>query len=96
MSVHDQNAEPAGGISRLGSTSVVQRISVEDTSDLAVCAPPDSEDLRTPGSRPRRLPRLGAGIINDVESRLPWYKSDWIDAWNYRVVPATALIFFAK
>ena len=39
---------------------------------------------------------IGAGIINDIKSRLPWYKSDWTDAWNYRVVPATALIFFAK
>lgn len=42
------------------------------------------------------LPRFGAGIANDVRTRLPWYKSDLIDAWNYRVVPATALIFFAK
>ena len=36
------------------------------------------------------------GIIQDVKSRAPYYASDWTDAWNYRVVPATLLIFFAK
>ena len=40
--------------------------------------------------------RLGRGIRNDIRARAPWYLSDWKDAWNYRVVPATALIFFAK
>jgi hypothetical protein len=39
---------------------------------------------------------LGAGIRQDIRARAPWYLSDWKDAWNYRVVPATALIFFAK
>ncbi|KAF9454840.1 hypothetical protein P691DRAFT_783924 [Macrolepiota fuliginosa MF-IS2] len=40
--------------------------------------------------------RFGAGIIMDIRARGPWYISDWTDAWNYRVVPATALIFFAN
>ena len=40
--------------------------------------------------------RIGSGILRDVKARAPWYVSDWSDAWNYRVVPATALIFFAK
>ena len=40
--------------------------------------------------------RLGRGIIFDIRARAPYYWSDWKDAWNYRVVPATALIFFAK
>lgn len=43
-----------------------------------------------------RRTRLGSGIYNDVRSRLPYYASDWTDAWNYRVVPAVVLIFFAK
>lgn len=50
-------------------------------------------------AKPRRQAwyrRLGAGIIMDIRARGPWYFSDWTDAWNYRVVPATALIFFAK
>lgn len=40
--------------------------------------------------------KLGSGIILDIKARAPYYPSDWTDAWNYRVVPATALIFFAK
>jgi len=40
--------------------------------------------------------KIGGGIWNDICSRIPYYASDWIDAWNYRVVPATTLIFFAK
>lgn len=32
---------------------------------------------------------LGRGMYMDVRSRLPYYVSDWTDAWNYRVVPAT-------
>ncbi|KIY46913.1 hypothetical protein FISHEDRAFT_46372 [Fistulina hepatica ATCC 64428] len=43
-----------------------------------------------------KFTRLGAGIRNDIRARAPWYLSDWTDAWNYRVVPATALIFFAN
>ncbi|KAG7088626.1 hypothetical protein E1B28_012599 [Marasmius oreades] len=39
---------------------------------------------------------LASGIILDIRSRSPYYFSDWTDAWNYRVVPATALIFFAN
>ncbi|KAJ7644292.1 HCO3 transporter family-domain-containing protein [Roridomyces roridus] len=42
----------------------------------------------------RRIP--GSGIVFDIRSRLPFYVSDWLDAWNYRVVPASALIFFAN
>ncbi len=40
--------------------------------------------------------KLASGIILDIKARAPHYASDWTDAWNYRVVPATALIFFAK
>ncbi|KAL4249196.1 Bicarbonate transporter-like transmembrane domain-containing protein [Abortiporus biennis] len=40
--------------------------------------------------------RLGAGILNDIKSRAPYYLSDWKDAWNYRVIPAIVLIFFAN
>ncbi|KAI6144224.1 HCO3 transporter family-domain-containing protein [Pisolithus tinctorius] len=39
---------------------------------------------------------LGAGVIQDIKARLPWYLSDWTDARNYRVVPAIALIFCAN
>jgi len=60
-----------------------------------------SPERRAVGSKPAPLKaikslRIGAGILNDIRSRIPYYASDWVDAWNYRVVPATTLIFFAK
>ena len=56
-----------------------------------------SEAYRTVVSRCLLFIRnFGAGIVQDIRTRIPWYVSDWSDAWNYRVVPATTLIFFAK
>ncbi|KAF8073644.1 HCO3 transporter family-domain-containing protein [Lyophyllum atratum] len=58
-----------------------------------------SATLRPAHASSRRfswLRKLGAGILLDIRARAPWYISDWTDAWNYRVVPATALIFFAN
>ena len=40
--------------------------------------------------------RLFRGMINDVRRRAPYYWSDWVDAWDYRVVPATIYMYFAK
>ncbi|KAF9516510.1 hypothetical protein BS47DRAFT_1441482 [Hydnum rufescens UP504] len=37
-----------------------------------------------------------SGMWNDIRSRALFYVSDWTDAWNYRVVPATTVIFFAN
>lgn len=39
---------------------------------------------------------LGKGMISDVKRRAPFYWSDWIDAWDYRVVPATIYMYFAN
>jgi hypothetical protein len=36
------------------------------------------------------------GMINDIRRRLPYYLSDWTDAWDYRVVPATVYMYFAN
>ncbi|ODQ50900.1 anion exchange family protein [Saitoella complicata NRRL Y-17804] len=36
------------------------------------------------------------GIMMDLRARAPYYWSDWTDAWDYRVVPATVYIFFAN
>ncbi|TXT10784.1 hypothetical protein VHUM_02289 [Vanrija humicola] len=35
-------------------------------------------------------------MVRDIRARLPWYVSDWTDAWNYRVIPSTWFIFFAN
>ncbi|TVY52171.1 putative transporter [Lachnellula cervina] len=40
--------------------------------------------------------RLFRGMVNDVRRRAPFYASDWLDAWDYRVVPATVYMYFAK
>lgn len=55
----------------------------------------------TRSSKPPRAPkwwkiRLFRGMINDVRRRAPYYWSDWKDAWDYRVVPATVYMYFAK
>ncbi|KAL1408759.1 hypothetical protein Q8F55_005572 [Vanrija albida] len=36
------------------------------------------------------------GMARDIRARIPWYASDWTDAWNYRVIPSTWFIFFAN
>lgn len=40
--------------------------------------------------------RLFRGMILDVKRRAPFYWSDWKDAWDYRVVPATCYMYFAN
>lgn len=39
---------------------------------------------------------LFRGMMNDVRRRVPYYGSDWLDAWDYRVVPATVYMYFAN
>ncbi|PHH77629.1 hypothetical protein CDD80_400 [Ophiocordyceps camponoti-rufipedis] len=39
---------------------------------------------------------LFRGILNDIRRRAPFYSSDWRDAWDYRVVPATIYMYFAN
>ncbi|KAJ8130829.1 hypothetical protein O1611_g2797 [Lasiodiplodia mahajangana] len=36
------------------------------------------------------------GIINDIRRRAPFYWSDWIDARDYRVIPATVYMYFTN
>ncbi|TVY26393.1 Anion exchange protein [Lachnellula hyalina] len=40
--------------------------------------------------------RFFRGMVHDVRRRAPYYGSDWLDAWDYRVVPATVYMYFAK
>ncbi|KZO92705.1 hypothetical protein CALVIDRAFT_520007 [Calocera viscosa TUFC12733] len=39
---------------------------------------------------------IGRGMYRDIRARAPYYWSDWRDAWNYRVIPATTMIFFSN
>lgn len=34
--------------------------------------------------------------LDSLLQRAPFYVSDWTDAWNYRVLPATAFVFFSN
>ncbi|KAF4539798.1 Anion exchange family protein [Lasiodiplodia theobromae] len=36
------------------------------------------------------------GMVHDIRRRAPYYVSDWTDAWDYRVVPATIYMYFAN
>ncbi|KAJ5239965.1 hypothetical protein N7468_004584 [Penicillium chermesinum] len=40
--------------------------------------------------------RLFRGMYQDVKRRAPYYWSDWTDAWDYRIVPATIYMYFAN
>ncbi|KAF6819815.1 anion exchange protein 4 protein [Colletotrichum sojae] len=40
--------------------------------------------------------QLFRGMVNDLRRRAPFYASDWVDAWDYRVVPATVYMYFAN
>ncbi|KAI0434561.1 HCO3 transporter family-domain-containing protein [Xylaria sp. FL1042] len=55
----------------------------------------------TSSKRVRPAPRwwkihLFRGMVNDVRRRAPFYWSDWVDAWDYRVIPATVYMYFAN
>ncbi|KAL2135082.1 hypothetical protein VTI74DRAFT_9898 [Chaetomium olivicolor] len=54
------------------------------------------EGHRLPRHEPWWKINLFRGMVNDVRKRAPYYLSDWTDAWNYRVVPATVYMFFAN
>ncbi|KDQ62175.1 hypothetical protein JAAARDRAFT_121950 [Jaapia argillacea MUCL 33604] len=78
-----------------------EKVSASRNISSPPSAAPSSSSVHQPErlSAPRRPPRffgLGAGIIQDIHARLPWYWSDWKDAYNYRVIPAIVLIFFSN
>ncbi|KAK0720444.1 anion exchange protein 4 [Lasiosphaeris hirsuta] len=61
----------------------------------------DAEEVVVP-LRPKRTSsswwkvHLFRGMVNDLRQRTPYYISDWTDAWNYRVVPATVYMYYAN
>ncbi|KAK6906765.1 hypothetical protein I203_100752 [Kwoniella mangroviensis CBS 8507] len=59
-------------------------------------APREDDDEKGKRKRKWWRVRLGSGMYNDIRNRIPWYISDWTDAWNYRVIPSTWFIFFAN
>ncbi|OCF31759.1 anion transporter [Kwoniella heveanensis BCC8398] len=50
----------------------------------------DSSRLRSQGNGAKWWKiKVGSGMYKDVRNRIPFYWSDWTDAWNYRVIPST-------
>ncbi|KAI0683076.1 anion exchanging protein [Earliella scabrosa] len=71
------------------------------TTETSTPAPNSRSPSATLCRKESRLPAwvptfIGRGIIRDIRARAPYYASDWVDAWNYRVIPAIVLIFFAN
>ncbi|CDO72046.1 hypothetical protein BN946_scf184943.g81 [Trametes cinnabarina] len=70
------------------------------TGERAAATPsrsPSATLCRQERTYPVWLPTfIGRGIIRDIKARTPYYLSDWADSWNYRVIPAIVLIFFAN
>lgn len=64
---------------------------------------PSHGNLHDPGAASSSAPKakwwkvhLFRGMLKDIKRRAPYYWSDWLDAWDYRVVPATVYMYFAK
>lgn len=36
------------------------------------------------------------GMWKDIHRRVPYYLTDWTDAWTYRVIPSTVDMYFKK
>ncbi|KAF2139501.1 uncharacterized protein K452DRAFT_274829 [Aplosporella prunicola CBS 121167] len=79
--------------------SHAQRRTRSSTSKAAA-EPLGRADTRATASTHKHVPwwqiRWGRGMVNDVRRRAPFYVSDFTDAWDYRVVPATVYMYFAN
>lgn len=78
-----------------GASNPPGRFDVNNGEDLVRAV--TSSSRRSKRRQPRWWKiRLFRGLIQDVKRRAPYYWSDWTDAWDYRVVPATVYMYFAK
>ncbi|KAI1284372.1 HCO3 transporter family-domain-containing protein [Xylaria sp. FL0933] len=76
------------------------RISAPGSASRTNTGAPDGRSM-TSSKRTRSGARwwkihLFRGMVNDIRRRAPYYWSDWVDAWDYRVVPATVYMYFAN
>lgn len=78
-----------------------------NSGEVMTNSSPEQFDDNVP--RPTREPTKGSmrapnrwhvhlfrGMTHDIRRRAPYFLSDWTDSWDYRVVPATVYMFFAK
>lgn len=75
------------------ASSLIMDSASRPTSELSGGREPSEQQQRQ-----QRWWRIGLfrGMANDIRRRAPYYWGDWKDAWDYRVVPATVYIYFAK
>ena len=102
------SAAPHSGASRSKLRPWQKRRSLPHTLSQHRDSPGDSEDTLSgqntmPAATIAAAPRTRwwrikyfQGILGDIKRRAPFYWSDWKDAWDYRVVPATVYMYFAK
>jgi hypothetical protein len=92
-----QTESPSGQLPHRGDAEKTAVFSSSTVTSAMTRVTPRDGGITTRLHLPRFLQvKIGAGIVRDIRARAPWYWSDWKDAWNYRVIPATALVFFAK
>jgi hypothetical protein len=91
-----QSRRPSG-TAGTGTGTGRARNEAESSAHVAVEQTPRAYEHESSNPEPKwwRI-RLFRGMIDDVKRRAPYYWSDWADAWDYRVVPATVYMYFAK
>ncbi|KAI0330812.1 anion exchanging protein [Cubamyces sp. BRFM 1775] len=91
----NETSRPGTLIAQEKSNSPVDRAAVMPGDSIS--RSPSATLCRRDRTLPPWVPTfVGRGIVRDIRARAPHYISDWTDAWNYRVVPAIVLIFFAN
>ncbi|RMZ87705.1 hypothetical protein DV736_g5068, partial [Chaetothyriales sp. CBS 134916] len=85
------------------SSQSQQRPTTEEVEPIAAAAHDNTTTtrLRTHSTGDRTTPRWWKvrwfkGMMDDIKRRTPFYWSDWRDAWDYRVIPATVYMYFAN
>lgn len=85
--------ESSAGAAAAGTTREDEN---ENENDLQRVHSTTTRSTRSHGRARWWRVRLFRGMVADVRRRAPYYWSDWADAWDYRVVPATVYMYFAK
>ncbi|KAI9149264.1 putative transporter [Paramyrothecium foliicola] len=77
------------------NTTLKEGQDLADPAQQHLTPDPESQDTSSKPSQWWKI-HLFRGMINDLRRRAPYYGSDWRDAWDYRVVPATVYMYFAN
>ncbi|KAK5959811.1 Bor1p PWA37_002876 [Arxiozyma heterogenica] len=99
IDISDLSHDP--GSLRHRETSIAQELisyesNVDELTDSIVLNNDTSELKMAPEYKHwiHRIPRVGKGIYVDLCDRLPYYKQDWLDAWDYRIIPSLLETYF--